>query len=141
MYFGNATPNSKYTFTLQTQNGACPATTQTLTILTGAYIYDNLCFGATTTLNNIGVPGNNISWFSDAQGTIPIPGTTIIQGDTTYYAGFGDPACPDLLPVIVKYKVQAPQGGSEFLFCTASTWMNVGITETPITLVRLMSVE
>src|SRR5690554_1836561 len=132
VYFGNAAPNEVYTFsfTPNVAGGACPNTAQQFTIYTGAYIYDDLCYGATTTLDGIGVPGDTISWFSDDQGINSIPGTTVIEGDTTYYAGFGDPSCPDLLPVIVEYKVEPPVGSSDqFLFCTAATWLSVGIIE------------
>lgn len=131
LYFGNADPNKKYVFTVQTQNGTCPADTQTLTIFTGAYIYNDLCYGATTTLDDIGIPGDNITWYSDAQGTVSIPETTVIEGGVTYYAGFGDPSCPDLLPVKVEYKVAPPSGPSDFNFCTSTTWATVGISGEP----------
>src|SRR5690554_4752185 len=61
VYFGNATPNQEYNFTATTAGGGvCPGTTQPFTILTGAYVYDDFCYGDTTTLDGIGVPGGTI---------------------------------------------------------------------------------
>src|SRR5690606_11108740 len=47
--------------------------------------------------------------------------------NTTYYAGFNDPTCPDLLPVIIESKVEPPTGSAsgEYMFCTSNTWLTV----------------
>ncbi len=130
LYFGNANPDEEYTFTVTTRSGgACPPTSQELTIFTGTYIYDEFCYGASTTLADIGIPGNNITWYSDAAGTNVIPDTTTLVGNTTYYAGFGDPSCTDLLPVRIDYQIEAPLGISDQPFCTAATWATFGIIE------------
>ncbi|MBT0609138.1 Ig-like domain-containing protein, partial [Aequorivita echinoideorum] len=134
LYFGNAVADREYVYTVSTlptqiAAGVCPRGTQQFTLLTGSFIYDDLCYNTTTTLAGLGVPGGNITWYSDAGGTTIIPETTVVVGGQTYYAGFNDPSCPDILPVIVEYAVDAPIGDSNALFCTAATWLSVGITE------------
>lgn len=135
-YFANADPNERYDFsaTTNTSQGGCPATVQNFTILTGAWIYDQYCHGANTTLDDLGLPGNNHSWYDDPAGNNSIPGNTVVEGNTTYYAGFNDPNCPDLLPVIIEYKVEPPTPPYSLLFCTSSAWSSVGINEPSDTL-------
>lgn len=130
VYFAGADPNSVYTYEVQVLNptGPCPAETFNITILTGAWIYDDFCFGDTTTLDGLGIPGSNISWYDDPAGNNNILGTTIIEGGTTYYAGLNDPNCADLLPVVVEYKIEPPTAsGSYFMFCTSATWASIGV--------------
>jgi Secretion system C-terminal sorting domain len=43
-------------------------------------------FAAGQTLNNIIITGSNITWYDAAQGGNQLPGTTLIQDGTTYYA-------------------------------------------------------
>jgi|LSQX01.2.fsa_nt_gb gliding motility-associated-like protein len=131
-YF-NGEPNKRYDFsaTTNTSQGGCPATVQNFTILTGAWIYDQYCHGANTTLDDLGLPGNNHSWYDDPAGNNSISGNTIVEGNTTYYAGFNDPNCPDLLPVIIEYKVEPPSGQNEYFFCTGDTYAASGMISFP----------
>jgi gliding motility-associated-like protein len=48
--------------------------------------------------------GNTIQWFSQASGGIPLPLTTVLQNQTTYYAEEIINGCPSLIrfPVLVK---------------------------------------
>lgn len=48
--------------------------------------------------------GNSIQWFSQATGGIPLPLTTVLQNQTTYYAEEIINGCPSLIrfPVLVK---------------------------------------
>jgi hypothetical protein len=43
-------------------------------------------FAAGQTLNNIVITGSNITWYDASQGGNQLPGTTLIQDNTTYYA-------------------------------------------------------
>ncbi len=46
------------------------------------------------TLNDLAVEGENLMWFSDPEGTIPLPPSTVLTDGTTYYAQQTLDGCP-----------------------------------------------
>ncbi|WP_146228887.1 hypothetical protein, partial [Mesonia sp. K7] len=118
-----------YNYTMPASAGCTPANGQ-IRIVTGGFTYDDYCTGDTTTLNNIPLlnynTAGNLNWYSDAAGTIPIAGTTQIQGDQTYYVDLGITGCTQVFPVVIEYATPPPSLDPLQRFCTGATWQAAG---------------
>ncbi|HET8809607.1 MAG TPA: T9SS type A sorting domain-containing protein [Flavobacteriaceae bacterium] len=131
IYFNGAPPNQVYTYTASYQISGCPAVTETFTFVTGGFTYNDFCFGDVKTLADtdiLNIPDANLSWYSDAAGTMSIPNTTSVVVGTTYYVDLGYTGCSNLFPVVVEYGTPLPIGDTTQEFCTTATWTNAGLT-------------
>jgi len=117
------------TFTLP--DPTCSQDTETITLVTGGFTFDDLCRLDVKTLADVGSNHSVLSmyssliWYSDAGGTTTVPATTQINSEDVYYVDLGITGCAPL-PVDIISKSPKPEADVSQKFCTATTWQASG---------------
>ncbi|HSD06407.1 HYR domain-containing protein [Flavobacterium sp.] len=116
------------TYYAASYNGTCESPKRTAvtisvnsTLPPTGQINQAFCEGAT--LNDLVVSGSNITWYSSKTGTNPLPLSTVLKNQTKYYASqknntSGCESIQRFEVLVTVNKVAAPQGVSEYTFCS-----------------------